>query len=272
MNNNHFIKIALIVLFSCITLVWVFNNYFTNQNQEKMELKIDSYLTELDDIINEKKNLVMTSAIILSKEESIKKCLRTNNRDQCLKYLTNIKKSLLNTSLFDDLRIHVHDRNLRSFYRLWDPKKENDSLIEFRNSLKVVKKTKLPISCIEVGRYSMLIRGISPVIDDDIYIGSIEAITNFNSTIKHFKEKGISLYILMDKQYANISSKVKLKKEQILKNYVVLNKTNEDISFLYNKEFKGTSYKKMDHYYLVNTPIYDLSRKIIGYYILKIYN
>ncbi len=30
----------------------------------------------------------------------------------------------------------------------------------------------------------MLIRGISPVMDENIYIGSIEAITNFDSLIK----------------------------------------------------------------------------------------
>ncbi len=138
MKNNSFIKITIIVVVSCVILILVFNNYLTNQNQEKMELKIDSYLTELNDEVN--KNLIMTAAVILAKEESIKKCLRTNNRNNCFKYLTKTKKSLLNTFLFDDLKIHVHDSNLRSFYRLWDPNRENDLLIEFRNSLKIVKK------------------------------------------------------------------------------------------------------------------------------------
>ncbi len=271
MNNNPFFKITVIVLFSCIILVWVFNNYLANQNQEKIELKIDTYLTELNDLVNKNKNLIMTVAVILSKEQSIKKCLKTNNRNNCLEYLNKMKETLLNTYLFDDLKIHIHDKNLKSFYRLWDPKKQNDSLVDFRNSLKIVKKNKSSISCIEIGRYSMLIRGISPIIDDGFYLGSMEAIINFSSLIDHFKEKGIELYILMDKKYKNIASKVEFKKEQILKNYILLNETNKDISFLYDEQFNGTNYKKKDFYYLVNTPIYDVFRNIIGYYVLKIY-
>lgn len=271
MNNKHFISITIIVLFSCAILVWVFDNYLSHQKQEKIEFKIDSYLNELSDFVNKNKNLVMTASVLLAKDESIKRCLRTNEKCNCLKYLTKSKESLLGTYLFDDFKIHVHDKDLNSFYRLWDPNRENDSLLEIRNSIKIVKKYKAPISTIEVGRYSMLIRGISPVLDDEKYIGSIEAITNFNSLISHFEEKGIKLYVLMDRKYESVATKVKFKKEQKLKNYIILNKINEDISFLDEIEFKGTTYKKTDYYYLVSTPIFDISSNVIGYYVLKVY-
>lgn len=271
MKNKNIISIVIIVLFSTISLVWVFNNYLTSQKKQKDEKIIDLYLDELTGLITKNKNLVLTASVLLAKDESIKKCLRTNNQNNCFKYLIKSKEGLLNTQIFDDLRIHVHDKDLKSFFRLWDPKKERDSLKSFRYSLSMVKEEKRSLSCIEVGRYSMLIRGITPVFDEDKYIGSIEAITNFDSIIKHFRQQNISLYILMKNKYINTASKVDFTDEQKLKNYLLLNQTNENISFLYDLKLDGTNYEKKNSYYLVSTPIYDIRKSIIGYYVLKIY-
>ncbi len=76
----------------------------------------------------------------------------------------------------------------------------------------------------------------------------------------------------MDRKYENIASKVNFTREQLLKNYILLNKINDDISFLYNEKFSGTNYKKYEHYYLVSSPIYNVYRREIGYYVLKICN
>ncbi|RXJ88117.1 cache domain-containing protein [Arcobacter sp. CECT 8985] len=272
MKNKNLISIIVFVLFSAGSLIWVFNNYLSYQKKEKDEQIIDLYLDELTNSVNKNKNLVLTASVLLAKDESIKNCLTTEEQSRCFKYLTKSKNGLINTDIFDNLMIHVHDKNLKSFFRLWNPQKDNDSLKSFRYSLSIVKKHKNSLACIEVGRYSMLIRGITPVFDSkNRYIGSIEAITDFNKIIKHFKKQNIGLYILMDKKYKNVASKVDFSKEQILKNYILLNKTNENISFLYDLDFKGTSYKKIDSYYLISTPIYDIRKTIIGYYVLKVY-
>ncbi|RXJ68216.1 hypothetical protein CRV08_08150 [Halarcobacter ebronensis] len=270
MQNRQFILLTFIVLISCGVLVWVFNNYLEYENQEKNEKIIDLYLDELTGLVNKNRNLVLTASVLLAKDEAIKRCLKTNKRCNCFKYLTKSKQGLLDTLVFDDLKIHIHDRNLKSFYRLWSNSQDNDSLSSFRYSLNQVKNTQKSLSCIEIGRYSMLIRGITPVIEDGEYLGSIEAITNFDSVIKHFDKKGVKLFILMNKEYEYIVSKIKFKEEQKLKNYTLLNETNEDISFLKNMEFKNTSYQKVGYFYLINTPIYDLNHTIIGYYVLKV--
>ncbi|AXX92109.1 hypothetical protein CPU12_00740 [Malaciobacter molluscorum LMG 25693] len=271
MKNRNIIGIILIVLFSASTLIWVFNNYLTSQKKQKDEKIIDLYLGELSGLINKNKNLVLTASVLLAKDESIKKCLKTDNQNSCFKYLIKSKQGLLNTQIFDNLKIHVHDKDLKSFFRLWDPKKERDSLKSFRYSLSIVKEEKRSISCIEIGRYSMLIRGITPVFDEDKYIGSIEAITNFDSIIKHFRQQNISLYILMKNKYKNIASKIDFNNEQKLKNYILLNQTNKNISFLYDLKLDGTNYEKKGSFYLVSTPIYDIRKTIIGYYVLKLY-
>ncbi len=254
MKNKDFIKIVVVVLFSCFFLLWFFNNHIEEQEQRKMELKIDTYLKELNDIETKTKKLVMTSSVFLSKNDNVKRCLKTKNKEACSEYLTKIKQSLLDTDAFEDFKIHLHSKDLKSFYRLWDTKTTNDSLSGFRHSLKIVKELKKSISCIEVGRYSMLIRGISPIFEDNKYLGTVENISNFEPIIKYFKQKGIKLYVLMNKENQNIASKVHFSKNQILTDYVVLNQIS-----------------KFNNFVLVHTPIYNISKKVIGYYVFQIF-
>jgi hypothetical protein len=270
--NRNFIFLILFVAISSFFLFWAFNNYMIYEQKNSNENLMDVYLNDLAKEIKKNKELVLTSAVLISKNDDIKRCLKTNNKEDCIKYLEKSKQSLVSTSLFKDIKIHLHRKDLKSFFRLWDLKNsKNDSLQSFRYCLKIVKNEKKPKSCIEIGRFSMLIRGVSPVVEDNEYLGSIEAIIDFSSIIEHFKEKDIKLYVLMKKEYLSIPTKVKFKKEQILKDYVVLNNKIEDFSFLDNKRFEHTGYIKKSNYYLLYTPIYNISKEQIGTYVLKIY-
>ncbi|AXH10725.1 Cache sensor-containing signal transduction protein [Malaciobacter halophilus] len=270
--NRNFVFLLFFIAISSFFLFWAFNSYMIYEQKSANEDIMDMYLENLTKEIRKNKELVLTSAVLLSKNSDIKRCLKTNNKKECVKYLQKSKQSLVNTSLFKDVKIHLHKKNLQSFFRLWDlNNSKNDSLKEFRDCLKIVKNEKIPKACIEIGRFSMLIRGISPVVENGEYLGSIEAITDFSSIIEHFKDLGIKLYVLMDKKYISIPTKIEFKKEQILKNYVVLNNKLEDFSFLDNQEFKYTAYVKRSNYYLLYTPIYNINKEQIGTYVLKIY-
>lgn len=270
-NKNIFL-LSLFIVLSSLFLVWAFNNYLIYKTEEETKVVMDRYLNDLTKIVHKKKELVLTASVLLSKNDNIKKCLKTKNENECIKYLQKSKQSLLNTPLFDDMKIHLHYKNTKSFFRLWDLKnKDNDLLTLFRDSLKIVKGDKKPLSCIEIGRFSMLIRGISPILEENEYLGSIEAIVDFNSIVEYFNKKGIELYILMDKKYEDIVSKVKFSKEQLLKKYIVINEVNTDISFLDDIDFKFTGYLKKESFYLLYTPIYNVNKVAIGTYVLKIY-
>ncbi|AXX88197.1 cache domain-containing protein [Malaciobacter marinus] len=270
--NKNFVFLILFVAISSFFLFWAFNNYMIYEQKSSNEDTMDVYLNDLAKEIKKNKELVLTSAVLISKNDDIKRCLKTNNKQDCIKYLQKSKRSLVSTSLFKDIKIHLHRKDLKSFFRLWDLKNsKNDSLKDFRYCLKIVKNEKKAKSCIEIGRFSMLIRGVSPVVDNGEYLGSIEAIIDFSSIIEHFKEKDIKLYVLMNKDYLSIPTKVKFKKEQILNNYVILNNKIENFSFLDNKRFEHTGYIKKSNYYLLYTPIYNISKEQIGTYVLKIY-
>ncbi len=47
----------------------------------------------------------------------------------------------------------------------------------------------------------MLMRGISPILDGNEYLGSIEVISDFDKITKDLKKRDIDFYVLMDKKY-----------------------------------------------------------------------
>lgn len=270
MVSNKFF-LLLFTLLSAITLSYSFNNYFKEEKKIKKEEVMQKYLDNLNDLLQKKKELILTVSLLLSEDKNIKKCIKTYNQKHCEEQLLKSQQVLLNSKLFEDIKIHIHDDKLRSFLRLWeDNKQKNDSLTEFRKSLHLVKKFNKSIYGIEVGVYSMLIRGISPIYEKGKYIGSIEVISDFQSIINYFKNKNIRFYILMDKEYEKIASAIKFKKKQQFNNYVLLNETNKDLSFLNDINLNYTSYIINNSNYILFTPIFDFHTKIIGYYMLKI--
>lgn len=269
--ERNLVFLVMLVLVSSLIVFLIFKNYLDYEEKKYTEDIMDRHLKDLQSIINKNKKITLIASILLSKSESIKECLKMNDERKCISYLQQAKGSLINSSIFDDLKIHLHKENLNSFFRLWDLKNiQNDALESFRDSLNVVKKVKEPLSCIEVGRYSMLIRGISPIIEDEHYLGSIETIMDFESIIKYFKKKKVKLYILMDKKYEKIASKVHFTKKQKLKNYIVLNDNEEDFTFLDDIKFVKTEYMKKGKEYIISCPIYNIKKEKIGFYVMKI--
>lgn len=269
--NKYLLFSTIFIIMTTYLVFYTYSNYIHHEEKRKAEVMMDYYLKDLANLVYKNKQLVLTSAILLSKNNEIKNCIKRENENSCIDYLQNSKESLLNTTFFDEIKIHLHKKDLKSFFRLWDLKnKKNDFLGSFRHSLNIVKNTKASISCIEIGRFSMLIRGISPIIENKQYLGSIETITNFDSIINNFKAKNIDLFILMDKKYEKIVTGINFKEKQKLKNYILINERTKDSKFLENLELKDTSYIKKKNFYLLYSPILDVNQEKIGFYMLKI--
>jgi len=104
------------------------------------------------------------------------------------------------TGLGDDLKIHFHTKDLHSLWRSWKKQGDNDGgddLSSFRNSIKEVVNTQKPLKIIEMGNSGFVIRGISPIISNGKYLGSVEAvftIDKINSQIKLNEDENLCIF------------------------------------------------------------------------------
>ena len=165
-------------------------NYFYSID----EMKNDTYKSEEKSIrtvykeaISGKYNIGITNAINLSKNYSVVRALKEDNRSFAVDGLNAISSEFKANTNYKNIKIHVHDANVHSFLRAWKPKKFGDDLRGFRKTIVKVKESQKPLVAIELGRAGLVIRGVSPIINDGEYLGSVEFMQGLNSIVKMAK-------------------------------------------------------------------------------------
>ncbi|BBN60391.1 hypothetical protein HVMH_1985 [Hydrogenovibrio marinus] len=164
-------------------LVIIINSFYTltNITDIKYQEIRKTYQNYLKRAYESKASVALTNAISLSQNPIIIHALETGQRDDALKLLQHISSSLGDYSSFKNIRIHVHTANLKSFIRSWRPNDYGDDLSGFRDSLIYVKQNQQPFVVSEIGRAGLLLRGISPVLSNGKYLGSIEFATGYEN-------------------------------------------------------------------------------------------
>jgi methyl-accepting chemotaxis protein len=182
--------------------------YFSIKEIKKdvYEIESEELYNYLEDSLNEKFSVSLTNAILLSKNRNFIDALITNDRVKALKEAKYILDDYKKNTKFKNVKIHLHDKNIHSFLRVWKPKKFGDDLKGFRESIVALKKTKKPFVTIEVGRAGPTIRGLAPIFDEKKnYIGSIEFMQGFESIIKDASHIDSTGLVLLSKDKENIA-------------------------------------------------------------------
>ena len=164
MRDKRVLISALVVFFLGITLLYLFNKSISYEKQEVISKQMDSLLLTLENRLEQVSKVALTSSIILSKNQHIIESLKYQEREPCLEHLMLIKNSLTFEKVINNIEFHLHTDEFKSLLRLWDYKsKSKDDLSGFRHSLNKVKQTKESVYGVEVGRFGMFMRAISPV-------------------------------------------------------------------------------------------------------------
>ena len=216
-----------------------------------------------------KYNIGLTNAINISKNYSVVKALKENDRAVAIDGLKTISQEFKDNTNYKNIKIHIHDANVHSFLRAWKPKKHGDDLSSFRKTIVNVKSTKKPLVAIELGRAGLVLRGVSPVIDNGEYLGSVEFMQGLNSIVKAARKgHGYEMAIVMKNSY--LSTATSLSSAPKVGNYTLAVKesvvNSGFISDLKNVKISNTeNYSITDKYFVTSEPIVDFSNNIVGY-------
>lgn len=264
----HIPLIASIVIGMVIVLI----NYFYSvadierdvYNAESKTLR-SMYL----EAVRSKENIGLTNAINISKNYSVVRALKENNRTIAVKGLSTISKDFKENTTYNNIKIHIHDNNVHSFLRAWKPTKFGDDLSSFRKTIVHVKDTKKPLVAIELGRAGLVLRGLAPVIENGKYLGSVEFIQGLNSIVRNSKKvHDDDVIIVMKNEYLSIATLMakspKIGEYTLAVKESVVNK--EFMADLKNVDIANTGVsQKGNGYFVVSEAIKDFSNNIVGY-------
>jgi len=90
----------------------------------------------------------MVGAIALAADQKVIDSLKSKKRQIVIDHLKKLTQTYKQGTMFKNVKIHIHTKDLKSFIRSWNSKKYGDDLSSFRDTIKKVKLTKKPLYAI----------------------------------------------------------------------------------------------------------------------------
>jgi len=230
----------------------------------------DTYQNYLKNAYENKAIIAQTNAISLAQNPIIIESLKTGKRDQAVEALKKLTHSFNKHTSFSDVRIHIHTAELKSFVRSWRPNDYGDDLSSFRDSLHYLHQNRQPFATSEVGRAGLLIRGLAPVFDQGVLIGSIEFIGGYISIGKQLKDNyGLEFTVLAAPSESESFERFK-PSYKVGDRFLAMPESTvyppllEGLSGFQSKDIRQTGMLILNDLFLTSIPIKDFEDNIIG--------
>ncbi len=148
---------------------------------------------------------------------------------------------------------------------------KGDNVLQKRKAIQKIFEDKKSIQGLEVGKYGIDIRGISPVIVRGQFIGALEVNSPFIELIKELKPSDYESYaLIISKEYVNMMSKVEgaqVASNFIQEDLIVFSTSNfnrENFNKIYQSENKNKriEFDKINNY--LQIPITSFDNEVLG--------
>lgn len=217
--------------------------------------------------LDQKLEVALTNAINIANNRVIIEALKSGERTLAIAPLKKLSQDFKDHTLFQNIQIHVHTADIKSFIRHWSDK-HGDDLSGFRQTIIEVKKSQKPFPAIELGVAGLVVRGLSPIKEGNEYLGSVEFIQGFGAIVQEFRQKeNLELVVGVEEEMVqNIATELK-NAPKFNNAYLAIKPQFIDEGFL--KEVSSVSFKdssaKGPHYFIQKLPIKDFSGKVVAY-------
>jgi len=268
---KNFIIIFLIVILILLFFLKKYNDIIT---KNQIDILVSNNIELIHSELSYQKKYALSLAILFSKNQNIIKALKYNQVTQLKNELDTLLTTISNYTNLKNIQIQVHTKDLKVFFRSWENKDKGLNLKSFRHELVKVKQTKKPFVSNELGK-RLNIKAISPILDSNKYIGSLEVIMDYSSLKQRLKRSEIDVIPLLNSKFLEIAKYHK--KDKKLHNYVVIEKNyNENLYtiLLHNKNIllQKRFYYEIDNSIITFIPLGNLKDKTTGYLVASFKN
>jgi len=267
LNKTVFILLAitalvLSILFYKLTLINKSNNLINN---------LENAMTTTRYLFEEQKRYALSLSIILAQDKELIDSFKQKNREKSFK-VVNKKIKLLKKLQNSQIDVQIHNKDLSTYLRSWNLSIKDVPLQSFRYGIVKAHKDKKPIVSIELGK-RLNIKAISPLLENNEIIGSIEVIIGFEYLEQELKKEGLDTYILLKNKFLDIADTLKEKTK--IGQYTLVNDKNKEIEPLESEvlnQLKDYGYFTNENKAFSYFSIYSLKREKLGYIIISLAN
>lgn len=266
-KSNHYL-LLLLALTSVLIALTLYILTSVNNNNEQLS-RLENALNITRNILEEQKRYALSLSILLSEDKEIIESFLSNNRGESFN-IVNRKIQTLKKLQNSHFEVQIHNKDLTTYLRSWDFSKKDIPLDAFRKGLVKVKEEKKPLVSIELGK-RLNIKAISPIIKNGQFLGSIETIINFEYLASELKQKGYTLFVLLDNKHLNIANE--LQDNPKIGNFTLVNQALfKKLNHLQLDDLKDFGYISNQECSFAYFSYYDLQNNHLGYIFAGINN
>ncbi|MDD3467311.1 MAG: cache domain-containing protein, partial [Campylobacterales bacterium] len=261
--------VAILAFIIIVTVLLGFNNVSEIKKDvyEQTKQRIDLFYEQA---LAEKASVGVSNAITLSFNDNLKTSLIKNDRELAIRTVKDMSKKFKSDTKFQNIQIHIHDKDMKSFVRSWKPEDFGQDLSSFRHTIKEVHASKKAFAAIEVGDKGLSMRGLAPIMDDKgELVGTIEFMQAFMSVVKDAKKdiNASTLFLLKD-SFASTAKAIANNPK--VKNFIIAQDADtidkDLVAELDKIDISGTKECVVGEKYFVSArPIKDFKGEVIAY-------
>lgn len=270
------LPIALVIVLSILFIILLSRYYLVKSNSDNTDAIIQSKIIDLNGNIDRMGDKALYVASMASNlkfvKEGFKKFYETKNVDSAAAiFKPNLDPitQAVNSQTKSKAKIHYHVPPARSLYRSWTDKR-GDDISGFRSTILQISRTHQAIEGIEIGRGGFVLRGISPVFDENKeYYGSTEVLLGLENFLKVSKTRDDEeLAMFMHKDLLSIATG--LTSNEVVGNFVLIDRTSEECKLsnitgdILEKGSQNVTLYENGNYKYGLYPIYDYSDEMVG--------
>ena len=234
-----------------------------------LEKKSQTLRTTLNQNMLAKKKVWLTNALQIANNPIVKQAVLQNDRETLKKTLARYGEIFKKYTGFKNVKIHVIDRNLRSYVKTWAPDDFGEPL-DYSAAYKKVKASGAPLVAMEPSSKGLRLKGLFPIMHEGQFNGLVDFEVGLNSIKRSLKPLNIDFLYFLKVDYLDIAKA--LRKNRKIGDYV-LSQKDFDKAFLNHLEQLDMAEASKDYvvdgaYLTVAEPVKDVNGQAIGVYLL----
>ncbi|MGM0623244.1 MAG: methyl-accepting chemotaxis protein [Campylobacterota bacterium] len=201
--------------------------------KESLEVTKASITKEFENALSAKKDTWLTNALQIASNQNVVQALHDNDRASMIELLNGLGKTFKENTNFNNVNVHIIDKNLQSFVKNWDPDSYGESL-EYSQAYKKVLSSKEAMAVMEPSKKGLRLKGLFPITNGGEVIGVANFEGGLNSIKRDLKGNDIEFLYFMDESALSIAPSM-AEKQSFRGQYLAQNDTDKDfLSYVLN--------------------------------------
>lgn len=169
--------------------------------------------SSLDDSLKAKEKVWLTNSLQIANNPIIKKAIAEQDRETCLAILNNYSNIFKENTGFNNINVHLIDKQLNSFVKSWDSTSFGES-VSYSKAYQEVRNSKKPLVTTEQSPKGLRLKALFPIYYQNQFVGIANFEGGLNSIKRTLESNKIDFIYFLKNDYLNIAKGI-VNKEKI---------------------------------------------------------